>query len=311
MLTLKQALSDQKDIEQLCQQKFSISREIYHPNNNYGFAYLLKEYAKYPQEEPIYATLPHGVYMFDRVIAKGELEQDLPAHLNFPPFTTALWKKTAKNRKVIPFASPIHYALKLFRPEVAEHERKGTLFLPTHSTMAINISLDKEQIIEELKNLPEEFHPVTICVHWQDVQKGLHLFFQSKGFNVVSAGHLNDDNYMFRWLHLTSQFKLVAHSGMGSAMFYSIAAGIPFYLTEEEASLEVSPNFQQFHKKIPIHSKSATKRIDNLKNMFGKPLAQITKDQKEIVNYCTSADLLVPPQSLHQQFKKLKTMTQQ
>jgi len=309
MLTLNQALSDQEDIEQLCKQKFSISKEIYHPNNNYGFAYLLKEYANYPQNEPLYATFPHGVYMRDRVIGKGELEQNLPAHLNFPPFTTPLWKKTAKNRKVIPFACPIHYALRLFRSEVPKNERKGTLFLPKHSTRAVNVAFNKESIIEELKNLPEEFHPVTVCIHWQDVEKGLHKYFQSKGFKVVSAGHLNDDNYMFRWLHLVSQFKLVAHSGAGSAMFYSVAAGIPFYLTTEEAKPEKPSNFQPFHKDIPHHSSAATKRIESLKTLFGQPVSQITKEQQDIVNYCTSSDLVLSPEDLQRQFKKLKALS--
>lgn len=308
MLTLEQTLADQEDIEQLCKQKVSSSKEYYVPNNNYGFAYLMKKYADYPLDEPIYATFPHGIYFRDRVIAKGELEHELPAHLNFPPYTTTLWKKAARKKKVIPFAAPIHYALKLFQPEVPEDQRKGTLFLPKHSTNVVSVSLDKEAVIEELKNLPEAFHPITVCIHWQDVEKGLHRFFSSKGFNVVSAGHLHDDNYMFRWLHLVSQFKLVAHSGLGSALFYSVLAGHPFYLTQEEATTDNTGQIQLFNKQIAQYSSAGLQRMEKLKQLFGEPSETVSDEQRELVKYYTQADLIKSPAELHKQFKQLKAL---
>ena len=271
----------------------------------------MKEYADYSQNEPIYATFPHGIYFRDRVIPKGELEHALPTHLNFPPLTTPLWKKTAKKKKVIPFASPIHYALKLFRSEVPPSDRQGTLFLPKHSTQVVDVSFNKESVIEELRNLPEEFHPITVCIHWQDVENGLHKFFQSKGFKVVSAGHLHDDQYMFRWLHLVSQYKLVAHCGLGSAMFYSVLAGHPFFLTREDASTNNKKDIQLFNKDVAQYSSAALQRMENLRELFGSPSSTISEKQLETVKYYTCADLLKSPGELNKQFRQLKAMATQ
>lgn len=308
MLTLEQTLADQTDIEALCKPKQSKSKEAYAPNNNYGFAYVMKAYADYPQDEPIFATFPHGVYFRDRVLPKGELDSPLPAHLNFPPYTTPLWKKSAKKKKVIPFASPIHYALKLFKNEVPKNERRGTLFLPKHSTLVVDVSFDKEAVIAELQDLPESFHPITVCIHWQDVEKGLHKFFQSKGFKVVTAGHFHDDLYMFRWLHLVSQHKLVAHCGLGSALFYSVLADHPFYLTKEDAQTQSDGKFKLFNKDIPHHSSAAIQRQEKLKEMFGSPSDIITPEQLETVKYYTHADMVKSPKDLNKQFKTLKAM---
>lgn len=308
MISLEQTLNEQENIEELCKPKLENRFEVYSPNDNYGFAYILKTYANYPIEEPIYATFPHGPYLRDRVIPKSELEVELPAHLNYPPYTTDLWKKATKKKKVIPAAAPIHYALKLFSPEVKPDQRKGTLFMPKHSTQVVSVSFDKQAVIQELKSLPEEFHPITVCVHWQDVEKGLHTFFKSNGFNVVSAGHLTDYQYMFRWLHLVSQYKLISHCGLGSALFYSILADHPFFLTKEDAKTDSNPNFQLFHKNIPHYSSAANKRMENLRELFGKPLSEITAEQKSVVNYYTYADLVKSPEALNKQLKSLKAM---
>src|SRR5210317_1052037 len=118
MLTLEQAMADQDSLEKLCKPRAQYRHEIYSPNDNYGHAYILKTYAGYPIDQPIHAIFPHGIYFRDKVVSQSELNHHFGAVLNFPPFTMPLWKKLSKNKKIIPFASPMHYALKLFKPEI-------------------------------------------------------------------------------------------------------------------------------------------------------------------------------------------------
>lgn len=42
---------------------------------------------------------------------------------------------------------------------------------------------------KQLKNLPEKFHPITICLHHCDIETGKLLPYIKKGFHVVPAGN--------------------------------------------------------------------------------------------------------------------------
>tara|TARA_R110002072_G_scaffold112331_4_gene241357 strand:+ start:6651 stop:7607 length:957 start_codon:yes stop_codon:yes gene_type:complete len=306
MLTLQQTLEDQKDIIKLCQPCLENRYELYSPNDNYGFAHVMKSYADYPVADSIYATFPHGMYMRDKVVSISELEADFPNVLNYPPFTTPLWKKAAKTKKIIPFAAPIHYALKVFQSEVTKSERRGTLFLPMHSTKMVEINFDRDAVLAELQELPDEFKPITICLHWQDIEKGLHIFFRDKGFDVVCAGHFTDCDYIFRWLHLISQYKLVAHCGFGSALFYSVLAGVPFYLTKEQAEIIPHASFKAFHKDSSEYTKSGLGRLESLRRIFSVPVSKISREQKDLVNLWTHAHLVKKPDELKKLFQSLK-----
>ena len=308
MISLEQALEDQKDLRQLIAPKTENRFEIFSPNNNYGFGYVMKKYAGYPLEEPIYATFPHGMYLHDRVVSKSELDAPLPAHLNFPPFSTPTWKKAAKKKKVIPFASPFHYALKLFQCETPVEERQGTLFLPLHSTRMVDVKFDTQAIIKELRDLPEEFLPVTVCIHWQDIEYGLDKIFRDAGFDIVCAGHLTDCNYLFRWLHLATRHKMVCHSGIGSALFYSIIADIPFWLTKENSTIHLKESFKPFNKDTPKFSKSSLQKQDKLREVFSEPTGVITEAQREIVSYFMHSELVKSPKGLLKQLNELKKM---
>lgn len=306
MITLAQTLEDQKDLRKLCTPSSKNRYELFWPNDNYGFAHLMKVYAGYPVKEPIYASFPHGMCNRDNVVSISELEADFPSLLYYPPFKGDLWKKVAKTKKVYPFASPIHYALKLFQPEFPVEKRQGTLFLPQHTTMKAETKYNREALLAELADLPDEFKPVTICLHWQDLEKGVDKFFTEHGYDFVCAGHLSDSDYIFRWLHLISQFKLVAHCGFGSALFYSVLAGVPFYLTKEYAEPVLHDDFKPFHKPVPEFTKAGLNRTKMLRKIFGKPVSEITREQRDIVNYWTYADAVKSPAELNKFFHMLK-----
>jgi len=306
MLTLDEALAEQNNLELLCQPRSGNRHEYYEPNDNYGFAYVVKKYAGYPVEQPIFATIPHGIYFRDKVIPNHELKFDLPAVLNYPPFTTPLWRKAAKHKKIIPFASPIHYALKLFRQETPQQERSGTLFMPKHSTAAVGVKFDKEAVLDELMTLPEKFHPITACIHWHDVKLGLHKYFQMNGIRTVSAGHITDYNYLFRWLHLVGQHKLVAGCGLSSSIFYSTLADTPFYLTKEDVAVDSKARL--FNKNGAQFSSKALKRIEIIREVFGAPLSKVTAQQNELANYYTHGELVGSPEAVLRTLNSLKSL---
>ncbi len=300
MISYQQAMEDQRNLERLCAPKQSTNPEIYGPNNNYGFASILKQYSDYPKNKPIMALIPHGIYLNERNIFPGELNAPLPGVLNYPPFRMAAWKKMAKKKKIIASSSPFLYALKLFKNEFPKADRKGSLYFPPHSTVMNQVTFDKEELLLRLKNFSTEFHPITICMHWYDITQGLHEFFLSHGFNVVSAGHIYDESFIFRWLHIVNQFKFTLSSSLGSSLFYSIAAGIPHRLI----CLDVKHNFShRFKTEKKVAKKMAIERSQKLWLLFNNTdyndaNTDISIEKQELINYCLGKASLKQPKAL-------------
>jgi|GEM_PF-3458528 len=286
MITYQQAIKEQEDIEQLCAAKTPSNFEVYAPNNNYGFASILKAYSGYPRNKAIMGVIPHAIYLHDAGIFPGELNCSLPAVLNYPEFRSTIWKKLAKKKQIIPSASPFLYALRLFKPEVKEKEKKGTLYFPPHSTALVTMSFNQELLIKQLNDLPEHLKPITVCVHWHDVTLNLHQFFQSHGFKVVSAGHMYDENFIFRWLHLVSAFKYTMGGNVSSPLFYSVSAGTPHFLIDSQFEYEEHESFQAYSTQNNPYSKRASFRLKRIWQLFSAFTETITEEQKELVNYC-------------------------
>jgi len=304
MISLEQTLDDQKDIESLCSPKLSTNFEKYGPNNNYGFTSILKQYSNYPKDKPINAVIPHGIYLYERNIFPGEINVPVSGVLNYPAFRQKAWKKAAKNKKIIASASPFIYATKLFKSEYPTQERKGTLYFPPHSTAMMKSSYTNETVIKQLQTLPEQYQPITICMHWYDISQGLHKDFIKSGFNVVSAGHLHDDNFIFRWLHLISQFKSTMSSNLGSSIFYSVVAGVPHQLMPTSMSYSVDTEFSFMSKK---EGKSNIDRKGKIRALFLPEHNNIISvEQLEIVNYCLGNSFLKSPKNL---LKTLNSLT--
>ncbi len=311
MLTLQQALDDQKDLESLCQIRLEKNHEVFPENDFYGFANAMKEYAGFPVDIPIFATFPHGMYLRDKVVGKRELLCKLKTHLCYPPSQVDLWKRTTKRRKIVPFAAPIHYVLKQFRNEVAKEDRRGTLFVPIHGTPGSDVLIDNEAAIAELLALPEKYHPFTLCVGQNDIELGQHKYYQKAGFDVVCAGHYTDSDFISRWLHLASQFKLIVGAGIGSSLFYSILLGTPYYLIKQDVKTKFKPGFNLksvYNKTGRMYSSEGLKEIEKIKTIFSELVEEPTKEQVELVDYYTQTDLIKTRAELLDFFNSLREM---
>lgn len=306
MITLDEAIAGQSNLAALCKPSVTNRHERYVPNDNYGFAYVLKKYSGYPMEKAINAVIPHGIYFRDRVLPKSELNASVGAVLTFPPYLSTLWRTSQKQKRVIPFASPIHYALKLFKNEVPVEQRHGSVFLPKHSTALVNIDYNVDKVVRELEEIPNEYKPTTICLHWNDIEKGFADRYRSLGFPVVCAGHLTDYQFIFRWLHLVSRHKVAIGCGLQSALFYSVAAGVPFYLLKENAEIVSSERVAAlFNKNTKPYSREAEKRMEKLKSMFRELRPQVSREQQALVDHYTQKPMTMSPGALHRMLGSL------
>ena len=100
--------------------------------------------------------------------------------------------------------------------------------------------MDFVQIIDQLKNLPEEFKPITVCLHFVDILKDKHLLFEKAGFECVTAGHMFNRDFISNFYDILIQFKYSLSNDVGSHTFYSIELGIPFSLLGESAQVTIT-----------------------------------------------------------------------
>lgn len=258
MLTLHQTLADQQDLERLCSDRPHETEEVFAPNAFYGNARILKRYARLPASYSLKAVLPHGVVLNGNNVWAAEADVPLPLVLCYPPYRVNAYQR-ATNKLVEPAAAPFAYAVELMRAQ-REPARAGTIFFPAHSTHHVTVRMDYERLAAELSELGEAFRPVTVCIYWKDYVLGHHRPFLERGLRVVSAGHMFDPDFLYRFYHLCSQHRYSASNAMGSHVFYSILAGCRYFhadrvgysveASEEALRRDVSPPGPEQHRSL-------------------------------------------------------------
>lgn len=294
MIDLDKALADQQNLRRLIMPRKPRFPEFYWPNANYGFSSVLKEYAGYPAKYPIMAVIPHGVYLNDSRLFAGELEVPLRAVLSFPEYRDSLWESTS-DKTVVPSAAPFLYALALMQASGWEPpaQREGTIVAPQHSTAAIDTDTRWGKLAEELAALPERFHPITLSLHWQDLERKRDQEFTRRGIRVVCAGHLGDQEFLFRLIHLMSQHRYAASNNVGSHMFYALAMGLPYFLVGRRPTTHITRGYEHLRQHFGVGDGSASERSQELRAAFAVPLADVpdepTPEQCELADYYLGA----------------------
>lgn len=220
---------DEETLLKLCDNQNlsrSIVKLIYWPNEVYSFGRYIRKYAYYPSFFPLYCYTDHGAGYYVGEIAKHELENDAPCQFYHSPSAVERFKKSS-NKPCYTMMSPFVICRRMNNIEKLENTQ-GTLAFPTHSTPEIDLTSDIENYIDELKKMPEEFKPISVCLHMHDINKGQHKLFMKHGFPVYTAGDVFDKRFAERFYNILKNFKYTTSNMIGSYTYYSVEMGIPF-----------------------------------------------------------------------------------
>jgi len=319
IITLEQTLIEQKNLSQLCSDtppKQLNTNEIFTPNAFYGNDIIYKHYAGLPVHYPLKAVLPHGedyTNIKDEVWS-DELLNSLPeiwcySNLRIQKYSQAL-KNLKIEKKVVPSASPFLYLTKLIKTNSIPPERKGTIFFPSHSTHHITDNSDFEALASKLDCLGEEYRPITVCVYWRDFNLGHHLPFEKRGMRIVSAGHIYDPNFLFRFYHLCSLHKYSCSNAHGTAIFYSIKSGCSYFhldaddlyssflikINNPDSVLANDPAKFIFTEVTSLKDKINQVRIFG--DLFAFPKQELTSEQIDFVDEILGYQFLKTPTEL-------------
>ena len=196
----------------------------------YGIGEELRRYGYYPKSMPLFISSEHGICLWD-------YPQDYNLKTSYPSMLvhSERMKKAWQLHSDIPcFVMKSPFAAYRRRNNMlTSPDATGTLAFFAHSTKEIDIDIDIDKYIHQLSNLPTVYHPVSVCLHFMDIQKGYHNRFLEKSIPVYTAGHLLDPEFINRFYRILSRFKFAISNMIGSYTCYAVEMGIPFSLYGE------------------------------------------------------------------------------
>jgi len=232
----------------------------------YSYGLEIRKLAKYPLAFPLRINSHHGVYLWNKP-HPHEFNTDLPAMLIFNWRLLNSWlRETSKPVYLLP--NPFILYKRRCKVEINTEKQIGSIFYLSHSTIDVETEFDALEIIQELRKLPTDFHPVKIAFHFIDVEKNRHQIFLKNGYSCVSAGHMYNTDFVKNFYEELKSVKYALSNTIGSHTFYSIDLGIPFSLIGKEPEFI----FPESLIKQNLENGRNLKLMDNLKKLVGDNL---------------------------------------
>src|SRR5436305_6517238 len=159
------AWEDQDDLDSLCRDRPLETREILVQNAFYGSDHVLKAHAGLPARYPLKMVIPHGIILEPANLSFLSRLERLPIVTYSRGDGEQLYREAGIRNTLWPLAMPFVYAVDLTRRTAGRAPpRRGTIFFPAHSIPSDVVDHDVEAIASRLRELPQELHPVTVCV---------------------------------------------------------------------------------------------------------------------------------------------------
>jgi hypothetical protein len=139
------------------------------------------------------------------------------------------WKKQTDKEVLVSGAPFLMY--KQIHNIAQASDASGTVVFPAHSTQSFTQKYDVDDYCRQLNALPEHMKPITVCLHYRDMEHCASQF-EKHGFTVVTAGESRQpgDGFVRNFYRILSAHKYSTSNMVGSYSFYSVELGIPFFI---------------------------------------------------------------------------------
>ena len=254
----------------------------YSESQIYGTNLILKEYAKFPKILPLPCHMEHGWGAWKYPLVT-DLIIDKPLMMVFNRHCLEAWKKKSKIPAVIMGSPFIHY--KNLHHITKKKNAKGTVAFPGHSTPDLKTQFGIKKYCQELKNLPQKFQPITVCLYWLDYKDKTADIYRRAGFSVVTAGSklLKGLDFVNNFYGILSQHKYATSNLVGSYTFYAVDLKIPFFLLGE-SPLIINKTGKDKNAGKPTRLDESTYGRIATKIFSTGPITKIAKHQAKFVS---------------------------
>lgn len=244
----------------------------------YSFGKYIRKYGRYPMSLPLCIGTDHGASGADKIY-EHEIHCDAPVQFYHVPETVKMWRKRFTKPCYVLFSPFVFY--RRHNNIIISEQAKGTIVFAAHTTPDIDDLSNVEEYIENIKKLPEQYHPLSICLHYHDVNKGMHKVFLKKGFRVFCAGNPHDYRFVENFYNILRQHKYSTSNLVMSCLFYSVEMGIPHFIYGNPPVLinKSDPNLE-----IGTYDLLAVPKIKMVTDLFQGPFDKIIKEQMDLVH---------------------------
>lgn len=200
--------------------------------SDYGFATIIKEYARFPRILSLPCHMEHGWTSLSLPLAT-DLTTDKQLMLVFSNRRKQAWREKSRIPVAVMGAPFVHY--RRMRNHKIYEEATGTVAFPSHSCYGVETIIDLKKYCDELQKLPNAYQPITICLHIHDYRKEIIDVYMQQGFKVVTAGDQYSSSFPMKFYEILCSHKYATSNVIGSYAFYAVEMNIPFFIVGDIA----------------------------------------------------------------------------
>lgn len=245
----------------------------------YGFGRHIREYGYYPKNLPLLIFTEHSGPVVRHSFNYFETHHNSPVVFLHSPERVKEWRAMYKKPCYSMYSPFVFYRR---RNNITQaKDAKGTLAYPVHTIPELDIS-NMEDYIFRLKNLPEKYQPVSVSLHYHDINKGLHKLFFKHGIAVYTAGTPFDYRFTQRFYSVLRNFKFTTSNFIGSYLFYAVELNIPFFLYGQPPEFTNNTNSKLAQVALEVAASKDEFTI-HLTELFSTASDEVTPKQKQLV----------------------------
>lgn len=260
---------------------YPYTHELQPVNDWYGHATILKRFLKLPKTYQFKFIIEHGTYFSDQV-ADIELESNLSSFVTYSEFRAKILKKYRLHTYAI--GPLIHYAPHYLTQDELKKEKKRLgktlLFFPSHSLIGLTNEYDMNWSYKKIVSIAKDFDTIRVCIYWKDILLGRHKFYQDKGIECVTAGHILDPLFLPRVKSIIYTSDLTASNDASSPLSYCIYMNKPHIIFYQRPEMSGKKYFKRI---MTDYWKS--KPYNHVVKEFSKIQFSISLKQRDLMNY--------------------------
>ncbi|MCK9403259.1 MAG: hypothetical protein M0Q26_07655 [Chitinophagaceae bacterium] len=174
---------------------------------------------------------------------------------------------------------PFHYIIHNYKDFIVE-ERKGSVFFLPHGLNKMKPSISFASVVLKLNSLPENYWPIDICLHPNEITEENIHFFKQNGFGVVSAGARHDAQFLHRFYWICRRRQYCLSAEFGTSVLFATLSGMNIKFLNELCCIRWWPAASMGWQITPeIHYRQLIKlffKVDNDDYQFRNEVFSLT-----------------------------------
>lgn len=212
-------------------------KEFYAGASYYGIGKIIKEYANFPDLLPCPVSIQHGWAETTHI---HDARYDAAENWFWTKDLATKYQNEYEGLNVRVVGSPFLYLLANLN-YVESSKKRGSIVFPAHSSKLVMVKCDFDKYADMLEELSDEYKPITICMYYLDIERGLDTPFRKKGFDIVKNGNsLYDPDFIKQFIKNAYGKKYAFSNQTTSALLYTSIMGLNSFFYGPQFTVEAA-----------------------------------------------------------------------